>query len=154
MNREQMIAQLVANGRKKETMEALSECDLKALLGANQQQQPKDDPDTIAHLQEQLIAERKKNETLQAETATALQAEKKELTDKQVELIHNGETAYSPAEIRAMNIVQIRKLYDTVFPRRADYSGRAVPRASNGGAPDLSFAKRSTMGGASSAKEA
>lgn len=155
MNREQMIAQLAANGRDKETLAKLSDCDIKALFATlnAKPEAPKEDPETIAHLQEQLIAERKKNERLEVETATAVNAEKKELTDKQVELIANGNTAYTPTEIRAMNIVQIRKLYDTVFPRRADFLGRGVPRAANNTTSDFSFARRSTMGG-QAAKEA
>lgn len=149
MNREQMIAQLVQNGRKKETMDALSDCDLKALLGANQQT-PKDDPEEVAILQNRVLELRGQLEKVQAETATALQAEKGEKLAKQEELIHNGNTAYSPAEIRAMDIVQTRKLYETVFPRRADYTGRPVPqRAANADTFDFSFAQRSTMGAAS-----
>jgi hypothetical protein len=148
MNREQLIAALAQAGPlDKEALNKLSDCALKALSTAGAPAANGQDPEMIAILQERVSELRTQLETQQAEMATAVQAEKQELLAKQEELVHNGNTAFTRDEIRAMGIRDVRKLYDTVFPRRQDYTlARGVPRAANTAAP-FSFQPPAILGG-------
>ena len=132
MNREQMIAALAAKGPlDADALGKLSDCQLKALSGADTQNPPSDE---VAELQSRVVQLRREKDELEAATKTARQAEMKERLAIQEDLIYHGNTGYSDGEIRAMDIVNLRKLQQTVKNQRANYLGRGGPRSDNGGA--------------------
>jgi len=131
MNRDEMIAQLVKAGPlEKEALEKLSDCQLVALSGAGEVEGV-EEGDTLAW---QKVREwREKFESLDAETKNARQAEEKERTGLLDDLLYNSkQLPWSETEIRGMDIVQLRKVHKTVFPKRADFSGRGVPASETG----------------------
>lgn len=135
MNREQMIAQLADGGTDKDALAKLSDCQLKALMGAGEAAAANAEGDSLAWQKAKEWRER--FEALDAETQTARQAEEKEKTDLLDDLLYNSrELPWSEKEIRAMDIVQLRKVHRAVLPRRTDYSGRGAP-AGNAGSFDF-----------------
>ena len=131
MDRNQMIASLVANGLCKDDLAKLSDDSIKAMHAmAKPTTADNSDPDVLSILQRRNAELRKQLEDKEAATKTAVLAEKEELLQKQEDLIFNGNTGFTPEEIRVMDITLTRKLYDTVF-RRADYSARGGPRSSS-----------------------
>lgn len=134
MNREQMIAQLAEAGRDKDALAKLSDCDLKALMGVEAQntELPPERPDDseamrLAHQY------RRENEELKARYEPARQGLEKERAEMLDDLIYNAEKLpYTVAEIKAMDIVQMRKVHKLACPQRADFSGRGAPVANVG----------------------
>jgi hypothetical protein len=144
MNRDQMIASLVANGLCKDDLAKLSDDSIKAMHAAANKSAPaatttSDDPEEVAILQRRIVELRQQKESLEAETRTALLAEKEERMRLVEELIFNGNTQYSDDDIRAMKIGEIRKLHGTVF-RRQDFTARGGPRT---GTASLSWTPQS-----------
>lgn len=131
MDRKTLIAQLVAAGPlDEEALNKLSDCQLKALAtpGAAANAEPQGDGWDKAR------EYRQKYEALQAQTANAVAAEQGEKARLLDDLLFNVRSLpYSEAEIKDMDIVQLRKVHQLAFPQRADYSLRGGPRAANAG---------------------
>lgn len=128
MDREQMIAQLAAAGRDRDALAKLTECDLKALhatLGASPAENAKEGDGW-----EKAREWRQKYESLEAQTQNARDSEEKERADLLDDLLFNAQSlAWTEAEIKGKDIVELRKIHRSAFPKRADYSGRGGPAA-------------------------
>lgn len=141
MNRENMIAQLAAGGTDKDALAKLSDCQLKALLnaeaggGEETTELPPERPDDseamrLAHQY------RREAEELKAKYEPARQGLEKERAELLDDLLYNVDALpYSTAEIKAMDIVEMRKIHKLACPKRADFSGRGGP-VSNAGSFD------------------
>lgn len=131
MTKDQMIAFLAAQGRDKEALAKLSDCDLKALHAAAQngaEPTPKDAEDRA--WQARALEYRAELDELKAKTANALNAEAEERISILNDLLYKGRAvAWNEAELKAMDIVELRKVYRQVF-NTADYSGRGGPKTS------------------------
>lgn len=137
MNREQMIAKLAAAGPlDADALNKLSDCQLKALQNANVSNNEPEDGDTVAW--QKAKEWREKFEALEAKTQNALQTEENERANLLDDLLYNArQLPWSENEIRGMDIVQLRKIHQTAFPKRADFSARGGPAASNSGSFDF-----------------
>lgn len=136
MNREQMIAKLAEAGPlDAEALNKLSDCQLKALSGAqNGAAAAEPEGDGWDKAREY----REKYERLEAETRNARAAEQKERADLLDDLLYNArQLPWSEQEIRAMDIVQLRKVHKTAFPQRGTFVGRGGPAANGGGSFDF-----------------
>jgi hypothetical protein len=137
MNREQMIAQLAEAGPlDKDALNKLSDCQLKALSGAAPGSTEPTDGDSVAW--QKAREWREKFESLDAETKNARQAEEQEKGKLLDDLLYNARALpWSETEIRAMDIVMLRKVHKTAFPQRADFAGRGGPAGTGTGSFDF-----------------
>jgi hypothetical protein len=128
-----MIAQLVAAGRDKDVLNKLSDCDLKAIAATNTQDEPKGDG------WDKAVEYRQKYEALMAETENARNEEQRERKELLDDLLFNASALpWTEGEIKAMDIVQLRKVHKSTFPARRDYSGRGGPTTATN-SPDLGW---------------
>lgn len=138
MNREQMIAKLAKDGPlDAEALNKLSDCQLKALSGAeNATHEPAPEGDTVAW--QKAKEWREKFEKLDAETQNARATEEKERADLLDDLLYNArQLPWSENEIRAMGIVELRKIHKTAFPQRVTFGARGGPAANGSGSFDF-----------------
>lgn len=139
MNREKMIAQLAEAGPlDADALGKLSDCQLKALSGADE---PTPEP-TGGDSEAWRVAHqyRRENEELKAKYEPARNEQEKERAQLMDDLLYNSERLpYSPDEIRAMDIVEMRKVHSLAFPKRTDYSGLGAPSAGNAGMGAFGF---------------
>jgi len=134
MNRDRMITALAANGRDKEALSKLSDCDLKALMGTNSEPEPQGDGwDRAKHWRERY-------ESLNAETASAREREAEERQRLVDDLLYQRNNPWSDQEIHNMSLPDLRKVHAAVCPRVANYGVRGGPRADNTGL-NLSFVR-------------
>ena len=125
MNREQMIAKLAEAGTDKDALAKLSDCQLKALLGATEGTQNAAEPQGDGW--DMYREERRKREELERRTANAVQTEENERTRLLGDILYAQHREFTDDEVKAMDIVMLRKVHKTMFPRRADYSARGGP---------------------------
>lgn len=135
MNREQMIAHLAEAGRDREALNKLSDCDLKALMGAGEgaQNQSGDEPTdgwAAAHQY------RRELEELRRQTANARKMEEEERARLLDDVLYAKNRPWSDEEVRNMGINELRKVHAAVCRPQADYSGRGGPRTSVNGSFD------------------
>ena len=140
MNREQMIAQLAEAGPLgTDALNKLSDCQLKALLGADEpaaNARPSLPPETTTDSEVLKIAHqyRRENEELRARYQPAHNEQEKERARLMDDLLYAANNLpYTPDEIREMDVVEMRKVHALAFPRRTDYSLRGGPAAENRG---------------------
>jgi hypothetical protein len=139
MNREQMIAQLTAAGRKVEALNALSDCDLTALVRASVTPAANTEPEQKGDGWDLYRAERAKREELEARTANAVESENKERERLLGDVLYAKESPWTDDEVKGMGINELRKVHAALCRKSADYTGRGGPRAGNS-APVLRFA--------------
>lgn len=128
MNREQMIAQLAEAGPlDADALNKLSDCQLKALSGADEEPPPTGGDSEawqIAHKY------RKEAEELREQYEPARNEQEKERARLMDDLLYNSQNLpYTPDEIRKMGLVEMRKVHSLAFPKRTDYSGLGAPGA-------------------------
>lgn len=141
MNREQMIAHLAEKGRNTEVLNALSDCDLKALMGADSGTPPESRSEEDRMWQQKALNYRRELDELKAKSKNALQEEADERVDLLDDLLYKGRSvAWGENELKAMDIVQLRKVHRQVF-NVADYSGRGGPRATTAPAGNFDWVK-------------
>lgn len=147
MNRETLIAQLAEKGPlDKDALSKLSDCELKALHQAKDGGAANADtqlpPESIDDSEAMKIAHkyRRENEELRARYEPAHNAQEKERAKLLDDLLYSAANLpYTPDEIRAMDVVAMRKVHALAFPKRADYSARGAPAAANVGAGAFDF---------------
>lgn len=146
MDRTKMIAQLVAAGPLGEdALNKLSDCQLRALAGANggtggdQVANQTGSTATMQALQETNLRYRAEIDELRAQTANALATEERERVQLMEDVLYARNRTFSDEEVRAMDIVMLRKVHGIVCPPRQDYTGRGGPRAGNTSGPSLDF---------------
>lgn len=139
MDREQMIAHLAAAGRDREALNALSDCDLRALMGqanggeGSAQNQQGDGWEVARRYRQEL-------EELRQRTRTAVENENQERIRLLDDILYARNCPWSEAEVKEMDIVQLRKVHRAVCQPSADYTGQGGPRTvSNNGGGDFSF---------------
>lgn len=141
MNREQMIAKLAEAGPlDSEALSKLSDCQLKALSGADEP--ASDAAPTGGDSEAWKVAHkyRQEAEELRKQYEPARNEQEKERAELMDDLLYNSERLpYTPDEIRGMDIVEMRKVHTLAFPKRADYSGLGAPAASNRGMGAFDF---------------
>lgn len=147
MNRDEMVAHLRSAGVPADTLAALNDTQLKALADATPKPsanagEPKGDGWDKAR------EWREKYEQLEARTANARASEEKERADLLDDLLSTNALPWSGAEIREMDIVQLRKVHAVAFPRAANYGMRAGSRTPSG-APAVNFETPNILAGPS-----
>lgn len=144
MNRDQMIAHLAEAGTDREALNKLSDCQLKALMGAtttaNNQTGGEVEAWRKAH------AYKAELDALRAETESAVNMEKTIRAQLVDDILYSQNRAYSDEEVLAMDIVALRKLHQTMFPEPKSYAGRGGPRSQNVG-PSFDFVRPILGGG-------
>lgn len=134
MNRDTLIAELAESSPlDRDALAKLSDCELQALQGADGGSEPQGDSVAWQKANEW----RRKYEELEAETRTAREAEEKERANLLDDILFAEDRAYTDAEVRNMDIVELRKLHRTMFPPKADYSGRGGPASNRGSSIDF-----------------
>lgn len=134
MNRDTLIAELAESSPlDADALAKLSDCELQALQGAESGEPPEGD----SYAWQKANEWRRKYEELEEETRTALKAEEKERANLLDDILYSDNRAYSDAEVRNMGIVELRKLHKTMFPPKADYSGRGGPASNRGSSIDF-----------------
>ena len=135
MNRDQMIAQLSAAGTPKEALNALSDCQLRALINAAPQPTPaatnQADESEAWRLAHQY---RRELEELKTQTRNAVESEERERARLLDDVLYASNRPWSDEEVRAMGINDLRKVHAVLCRPKADYTGRGGPRASNSAA--------------------
>lgn len=129
MNREQMIAHLAEGGRPKEALNALSDCDLKALMGTpSTPADPPADTHEEQTWQERATRYRRELEELKHRIEPAMNREAEERVELLEDLLYKGRRVeWSENELKAMDIAELRKVHRQVT-NSADFSGRGGPR--------------------------
>lgn len=149
MNREQMIAQLAEAGPLgTDALNKLSDCQLKALQSAETGPAPSAaelPPEAMNDSEVLKIAHkyRRENEELRAKYEPAHNEQEKERAKLLDDLLYSSsrlaDAGYTPDQIRAMDIVEMRRVHKLAFPARHDYSGRGGPAAANVGGGAFDF---------------
>lgn len=130
MNRDQMIAALVAAGMATEVANGLTDCQLKTLTAANGDGTPADpEPGSEeARWQDRALNYRRELEELQNRFASAIENEKEERIGMMDDLLHTTRyVAWNEAQLKAMDTETLRTVHRQVF-QRDDFSGRGGPR--------------------------
>ncbi len=143
MNRQQMIAHLVANGRTEASITGLTDCDLQALCNtvrpAAAAPAANGAPVVPAVTQpgdgwEAYRVEREAREALERSTQNARASEAREREELLADVLFVRNRAWSDAEIKAMPITELRKLHRTLCAKAPSYAGQGGPRSAAGGA--------------------
>lgn len=141
MNREQKIAHLAGAGRDRAALDALPDADIDALYNASTANNSQPSGDGWDKAREW----REKFETLQRQTATAVNAEEAERTELLDDVLYNvANSPWTEDEIKAMSIVELRKVHKALSRKPTDYSLRGGPRTQNSGG-NFDFASRSIL---------
>jgi hypothetical protein len=129
MNRDQMIASLVANGLCKDDLAKLSDDSIRAMHAAANKSAPEPEPkgDGWDKAREWHA---KYNEAVQEFTPAKVALERKRVDMLEALLLSVQRLPYEDDELKAMNVDDLEKVYKMAFPDRPNYAPRGGPRDS------------------------
>jgi hypothetical protein len=129
MNRDQMIASLVANGLCKDDLAKLSDDSIKAMHAAANKSAPEPEPkgDGWDKAREW---HQKYNEAVEQFSPAKAALERKRVDMLEALLFNVQRLPYEDEQLKAMNVAELEKVYIMAFPDRPNYAPRGGPRDS------------------------